>query len=293
MKRILRMSVGTLVIFPLVLYVAIIVLLWVMRHSLIYPGSAMYRDLDMNNVAYAGHFEMTGFDLWEDKEGEMIGFFQRHPEATQDWLIFYGNGDHAVRATAWAAKIREFLPEGTEANFYILEYPGYAMRKGRTSEKSVIEAAIQMMEAIPTRNPRYLLGQSMGAAVACRLAGDYPEDIAGILLITPYTELAAAARSYVRNVFGPIHYLIPADFLIEDEYQNATHITRYSGNVVILAGEEDSLTPPELAKKLYDRVPGEKRIWIQEGVGHWADFTDTPKWRNLFAFLVGDPSEAR
>jgi fermentation-respiration switch protein FrsA (DUF1100 family) len=286
MKKITRMFVSTFIFFPIVLYVAIMVLLWVMRHSLLYPGAYMYQDLDMNNVAYAGHFELTGFDLWENEDGEWIGFYQRHPGAEQDWVIFYGNGDHAVRATAWAAKIREFLPQGTEANFYIMEYPGYAMRGGRTSEKTVIRAAEEIMESIPTRNPRFLLGQSMGAAVACRIAGDHPEAIRGILLVTPYTTLDDAARSYLKNTFGPFHYLMPASLLLEDEYRNEDHILRYPGKVVILAGELDSLTPPELAEELYQTVPGEKRFWVQPGVGHWAEFDDVERWKELIRFLV-------
>ncbi len=282
---------STLVLLPVVLYVAVMVLLWLMRHSLLYPGAYMYQDLDLNNVAYAGHYELSGFDRFENEAGDFTGFHQRHPDATQDWVIFYGNGDHAVRATAWAVKIREFLPQGIEANFYILEYPGYAMREGRTSEKTVIRAAEEMLAAIPTRNPRYLLGQSMGAAVACRMAGDHPEEIAGIILVTPYTELANAARAYLKNTFGLFHHLIPADFLLEDEYRNADHILRYPGKVVILAGAMDSLTPPELAEQLHAQVPGEKRLWVQEGVGHWADFTDAARWRELIKFLVGNSSD--
>lgn len=275
-----------LVLIPAAVYIGLVILLYSSQRSLLYPGAHFHRDVTMQEPEYASQLAASGFAVWKSPGGMIHGLRKEVDGATCDWLIYYGNGDHALRASQWADWIGSQLPEGESANFYILEYPGYALRVGEPSEKAVIHAAKRAFGAIDSDLPRYLFGQSMGAAVATRLAGDFPEEVDGLFLTNPYDELRGAARSYLQEVVGPFYHFFPVRVLLEDRYRNVEHIQRFRGPVAIIAGEEDRLTPPRLAERLAGVAPGPVEFWVQPGVAHYVETEDAEEWQRLIRFLM-------
>ncbi|MEO0454287.1 MAG: alpha/beta hydrolase [Verrucomicrobiota bacterium] len=269
-------------------YIIIFLMLTSFQKTLIYPGVKMYFEQGPDRTLYQETLAASGYEIWKSESGKSWGLKQLNEGAEFNWMIFYGNGDHALRAAGWGRFLEKRLPAGSKANYYILEYPGYALNyteeSAKTiSEETVIAAAIGAWEEIPKDKPVMVFGQSMGAAVAIQTAAHFPDEVSGVLLTNPYTTLADAAGQYLNGLLGPLAQLFPLTWMLEDQYISLEHIQKFSGPVAMVAGEQDTLTPPRFAEQLYAQVKQPAGFWIQEDVGHWVDPNLDQEWN---AFVI-------
>ena len=109
---------------------------------------------------------------WTNSSGANIGFKRlalRQP-AQGSVMVMYGNGSTAINSAHYAGDIQQVAA----FDVYILEYPGYEDRPGKPTEKSLFAAAPDALEMLPTNQPVYLVGESLGTGVASYLAGTWP-----------------------------------------------------------------------------------------------------------------------
>jgi hypothetical protein len=102
-------------------------------------------------------------------------------------------------------------------------------------------------------------GESLGAAVALRLAADHPP--AALVLRSPFTSLAEV---------GAAHYpLLPLSLLLRDRFENTDLITSSDTPLLIILGTGDVIVPPEQSRQLYEVAPASgKRIHVIEDADH-------------------------
>ncbi|MEM6823297.1 MAG: alpha/beta hydrolase [Verrucomicrobiota bacterium] len=252
----MRVAMRFLILWPLVIYVALLFMLTTFKDSLIYPGADMYRHLSLQDSEFTASVAKKNLEVWRSPQGEYLGLKREVEDPERIWLIFYGNGDVSIRASGWFDFLGEFFPD-RRLSFYVLEYPGYGPQEGVTSEETILVKAKQALDLLNSQSlPITILGQSMGAGVACRLAKESGAGIDGLLLCNPYTSLIDAGYQYLSRIIGPLNKLVPLEAIVKDRYQSIENIRSYEGPVVIVAGEEDTLTPAKMAEKLYEVVAG-------------------------------------
>ena len=78
-----------------------------------------------------------------------------------------------------------------------------------------------------------VIGRSMGSGPACQVALQY-ENLAALVLVSPYTSLKAAARS----LFGSV-----ASFLVRERFDNLKAMEQIRCPTLIVHGQKDSLIP--------------------------------------------------
>lgn len=292
-KKWLWLAIRMVVIWPLVLYVLLVMSFVAFRESLVYPGVQMFGHLSLEDPAYLEAVQGEGWELWTDETGAYCGLKRETPGARSRWVLFHGNGDVALRATNWAAFIGEIL--GAEpADFYVLEYPGYGPRQGKPGEQAMVDAARSALAGLPAPSakgiPEFWFGQSMGAGVVCRLLvepGGWVDRPKGLVLLNPYSSLIDAGRQFIRRLAGPLHRFFPVETILGDRYESERHIGAYRGPVLIVAGSDDTLTPPWMAERLAQRAGGAVDLWIQPGVGHWVNAAPLSRWREAVSRLRG------
>src|SRR5215469_8737562 len=148
-----------------------------------------------------------------------------------------------------AAVIQQAAP----LDLFVVEYPGYADRAGKPSERALYEAAAEAFEQLPTNGPTYLLGESLGTGVAACLAGRFPEQVAGVIMLAPFNRLAAVAQA---------HYLwLPVRLLLTERFPAEAHLRNYHGPLAALVGGQDRVIPQKFGRRLYDGYAGPKRLW--------------------------------
>src|SRR5262249_9324788 len=134
---------------------------------------------------------------------------------------------------------------------------------GTPSETGLLEdarAARTYVTSRPDVRSDHLVyfGESLGAAVAVSLALDHPP--AALILRSPFTSLEDMAR---------LHYpLLPSGPLLRDRFDSIGRIPRVRCPVLVLAGERDSIVPPEQSRRLYESVSGDKRLVLIAGADH-------------------------
>jgi pimeloyl-ACP methyl ester carboxylesterase len=221
-----------------------------------------------------------GLQGWRDAGGQLIGWRTRAAgKGARRVVVLHGNAGHALYREYFAAG---FLAQGDDWEVYLFEYPGYGARPGSPSETNIKRAATDALEALFEENqrPLYLVGESLGSGVAAWLAGTFPAHVAGLLLVTPFTNLPDVASQ---------HYaLLPVRALLSERYDSQKALGGYAGPVAFLIAGSDEIIPPALGRKLYDGYRGPKWLREQAGAGHnTLDLeTSAPWWSEAVAFLL-------
>jgi len=141
-----------------------------------------------------------------------------------------------------------------------LEYPGYEDRSGEPTQRNLFNTADNALQTLPTNNPIYLAGESLGSGVAAYLAGTYPDKIAGVVLISPFNRLTSVAQSHFP--------ILPVWFLMVDRFPSETYLRNYHGKVGIIVDGKDTVVPKKFGLRLYNGYSGPKKIWEFPSGGH-------------------------
>ena len=198
---------------------------------------------------------------------ELAGWFLPVREQMGTVVVFPGNAGHREARLPLA---RALSDRGLST--LLVDYRGYGGNPGSPTEKGLNADARAAVEYLTTRRDvdrdrLVYFGESLGAGVAVSLATTHPP--AALVLRSPFTSLPDV---------GAHHYpWLPASALARDRYPNIETIDRVDAPVLIVAGSADRIVPPEQSRRLYDAVPGTKRLVVIDGAGH-----------NDFALLSGD-----
>jgi pimeloyl-ACP methyl ester carboxylesterase len=222
----------------------------------------------------------NGLEGWRDADGELIGWSTRATgNETRRAVVFHGNAGHALYRKYFSDG---FLSQGGDWQVYLFEYPGYGARPGTPSEDNINTAATEAVEALLAEisAPLYLVGESLGSGVASHLAGSMPTQIAGLLLVTPFTSLTDVAAGHFS--------FLPVRTLLRERYDAKKALRHYGGPVAFLIAGSDEIVPAELGRELHDSYRGPKWLHEQAGAGHnTLDFDPAAAWwKEAAAFLV-------
>ena len=194
-------------------------------------------------------------------------------------IVFHGNAGTAADRAYYMNAL------GSIGYRVILaEYPGYGKREGTLGEESLVADAKASVRLASERYgaPLFLLGESLGCGVAAGAAADAALEIDGLLLITPWDTLLAAAKSHFRY--------LPVGLFMKDRYDNGENLKAFRKGIAVVGAELDEIVPVRHARELYRSLPGPKRMWTLRGAGHndWPTAVDGAQWREFMDFLEGD-----
>lgn len=245
------------------------------RQMIFFPQTAAEPEL----LREAGHI---GLQPWRDGNGALIGWRAPGQEAaTARMLVFHGNAGYALHRGYYVAGLQAL---GNSWDVILFEYPGYGARSGTASAdgfRATAAAALELLREEDDR-PLYLLGESLGSGVATHLAAAFPGQVAGLLLVTPFTSLA--------DVAGHHYPVLPIRALLTENFDSAAALQNYAGPVAFLVAGSDEVVPTELGQKLHDGYKGPKWLRIVPGAGHntLPMHPREPWWAEASAFLGVD-----
>lgn len=192
-------------------------------------------------------------------------------------LVFHGNAGAAVDRLYY---IKALNPLGYRV--VINEYPGYGARSGSKSEKSFVYDGVETLAQIKAQwgDPVYLIGESLGCAVATGVAAKAGDDVKGLILITPWKNLPELAQA--------IYWFLPAKWLVRDSFDNVKNLADFGGPVAVAMADRDEIIPNEQTMTLYRSIPAPKRLWTFRNTGHnsWPVSPREPWWRETTDFLT-------
>ena len=189
------------------------------RQMIYYPAVAAERGL-LDEAA------RHGLKPWRDGNEGLIGWQPASQgESGRRMVVFHGNAGFALHREYFVEGFRA-LGEGWEV--FLFEYPGYGARSGSPSEEAIKGAATRAVELLLRRDasPIYLIGESLGSGVASHLAAAFPDQVAGLLLVTPFSSLVDVAAHHFK--------WLPARAVLSERYDSMVALTHYRGPVVAL-----------------------------------------------------------
>ena len=175
------------------------------------------------------------------------GKFRRRAPATGSVLIVHGNAGCALGRDYIAQPIHD----AADVEVFVLEYPGYGARAGSPSKTSLLAAAEEAFQLLPSGSPKYVVSESIGAGVACELARNHPARIAGtgVVCAVPQSGVRGAETNAVSaSVFSSCW-----TGLIRPKC-----LKRYHGPVKFVVAGADEILGPEPARSCLTAYAGPK-----------------------------------
>jgi pimeloyl-ACP methyl ester carboxylesterase len=208
-------------------------------------------------------------------------------------VMIHGAGGQAL---IWKNQIR---PLDREINVLALDLPGH----GETEEKGydrISDYARWVGDLIRDlfTGPVFLMGHSMGGAIAQKTALECPDLFQGLILVATGSRLKVApafleglradAGQIIDNIMAFAYSMnadkrmilegaklmkeappkvVHDDFFACDQFDVREDVARINQPCLLVCGEEDRLTPPKLSEKLHRSIKGSD-LKIIPGTGH-------------------------
>ncbi len=150
----------------------------------------------------------------------------------------------AILLARAAGRFREITAGGT--GLVALSYRGYGGSSGKPSEPGLLnDAAAAYAFTAERYKPDQIVvwGFSLGTGVAVALAADHP--IGRLILEAPYTSIADVAVS------RPQYRLIPAHWLLWDQFRSDERIAAVTAPLLIMHGGRDTTVPIRFGERLF------------------------------------------
>jgi len=233
--------------FVALVLVAVLTLVWLGQRRLIY-----FPDTGRPSLDRAG---LTGTEAVEFETGDHVrlgGWFVpgSGPSPRPTAIVFGGNAGHREYRAPLAHSLR-----GHGLNILLVDYRGYGGNSGTATEEGLADDARAAREYLLSRtdvDPARMVyfGESLGAAVAVRLAAEHPP--AALILRSPFASLADVGR---------YHYpILPVRMLLRDRFASIDRAHLLRSPVLVVAGTRDTIVPIEHTRRLVDAITAPKRF---------------------------------
>ncbi|WP_442965438.1 alpha/beta hydrolase [Pseudomonas sp. StFLB209] len=206
-------------------------------------------------------------------------------------LHLHGNGGNL----AWHLGGSWWLPE-QGYQVLMLDYRGYGLSEGEPSLPAIyqdLDAAFAWLDNAPETQgqPRIVLGQSIGGALAVHYLAQHPEQRSRLKALI-LDGVPASYREVARHALGtswltwplkrPLSWFIP-------DGDSAIHsIARLKGTPMLLFHSmDDDIVPLDNGLALYKAAPLPRVLQLTRG-GHVQTFAD-PTWRQVLLRYLDDP----
>jgi uncharacterized protein len=140
------------------------------------------------------------------------------------------------------------------------------------------EAAWDYLARIAPAHPRYVVGHSLGGAIAAELARRRPE-VAGLVLEATFTSIsdmvANSAWSY-----------LPVGLILTQHFDTLSKVGEIRAPVLVVHGTEDRVVPFDMGVKLFDAVRAPKKfIKVDGGTHHNLSYVAFDQYRDALKQL--------
>eukprot|EP00347_Sterkiella_histriomuscorum_P018911 403343697 len=163
----------------------------------------------------------------------------------------------------------QYIYSNLDVNIVTLGYRGYSDSDGTPSEqgikldaKAIVEHVLKMEEV--DNDKLFLLGRSIGGAVAIYTASQYPDTFRGLIIENSFTSMGDMVDS-INKYLGLVKGLV-----LRNYWNSIDLVENLKLPILFVHGNKDELVPCWMGEKLHDNSKNsvEKKKYIVEGGTH-------------------------
>lgn len=191
-------------------------------------------------------------------------------------VFFHGNGENLE--TMRRAGLFEDLGRLGVA-WLAVDYPGYGLSSGSPSEEGLQatgDAAVAWMRERHPGRPLVLCGWSLGAATAIGTASRHPDDVRGLIAMSPWSSLPDVARVHFPA------FLVGG--LMRESYDSIAAARKVRVPALVIHGERDDLIPVEHGRAVSGALARSRWVAIP-WAGHNDLLAGEEVWKEMDSFL--------
>ena len=173
------------------------------------------------------------------------------------------------------------LFHSTGANVVAVEYRGFGLSEGVPGQPAFLSDAIEALEWVAAHEELdaakiFVLGRSIGGAVALHLASERQGLLAGLIVENTFTTIG----ELVDKLMPQFRYF---KFLMTNPWRNIDMMANLRLPCLFICSGTDELIPQGMMKRLHDAYQGVLREWVHyPGAGHMNAHT-FPRYNNHIA----------
>jgi fermentation-respiration switch protein FrsA (DUF1100 family) len=185
------------------------------------------------------------------------------PDAEATVLFYGGNGFYLVQSLGYIQALTDF-----PVNVFMFDYRGYGRSGGEPEVQAFKRDALAAYDVVTERlgaDPDRLIvhGHSLGTFLATHAAAE--REVAGLVLENPATDVTGWVHSIV-----PWFVRLFIDLEIDDTLQgesNVATLRRTDAPLLVLGGEKDNVTNPDMARDLYQTATNDPKnlVIVEDG----------------------------
>lgn len=213
--------------------------LWILLLACICYGClCLYLYLRQRSLLYFPHPPTTSNEaevVWLENDDQKIKVWtvENHPSPA---LIYFGGNAEDVSANL--PLFKGLIPD---YSLYLMNYRGFGGSTGTPTEARLYADSLALYEQVRQHHDKIVvMGRSLGTGIATFLASQKP--VQGVVLVTPYSSIAALAASY--------YPFMPVFPLIKDRYDSQIYAADITVPVLAMTAENDEIIPRRISDDL-------------------------------------------
>ena len=230
-----------------------LLVLWLQPRMAFFP----YRGVQRTPEAFGLPFTTLNI---ETSDGVTLhGWWMEHPEPRAQVIYWHGNGGNLA---LWLDVLADIRQRGFSV--LAVDYRGYGDSEGSPSEQGIyLDAAATnayYREHLQRGGvPTIYWGRSLGGAVASNAAAMHAPD--ALILESPFPD--------VRFLFRYNPVMLPLSFLSSYRFSTARHLESYSGPLLVIHGDADSIIPFAAGQRVFEAAAtSQKTFAVLKGADH-------------------------
>ncbi len=253
----------------------LVVVLMVLFTDCLITQIAFYPDKNVYYVPEEEHISEVFFKT-EDNVSIHAYFVKHTPREEKCIIYFHGNAGNNSHRIDDAKRLYSF-----GVDVLLVSYRGYGKSDGSPSEKGIYKDAEASLAYILNNGYKeenvFVLGRSIGSTAAVYVSQE--RSLGGVILVTPLTTAEDMADAAGLGLFR---------FLGKGKLDNMSKINSLKTRVLFIHGDNDSVVPYSLGKKLYNAYNGEKSFVTIPGGGHndLSIVDENIYWMSIRDFLI-------
>ena len=239
-------------------YFSIILFVYFYQRNLLYHPSENNYLNDKINFNYKEIFIET------DKDIKLKSWFiNKDLKKFKTVVFFHGNAGNLLNRVYKLNELNKL-----EINILLSSWRSFSGNKGKPTEKNLYYDAKKIVKWIKMQGVEskdiILYGESLGTGVVTELASK--NDFGGIILESPFTSIADAAKIY--------YPYLPVNFLLRDRYDSKSKIKNIKIPILIMHGKMDNIVPQKMGKELFEKANDPKFSYFPDDDNHMMEYNE-------------------